>query len=419
MCLNPGDIIGGHYRIKGQLGRGGFGSTYLAEEMHLPNNPERVVKEITPSSNDPCVLQEAEKRFNKEALALYCLGTHPQIPQLFERFQENGKFYLVQELISGQPLSEELTPGRQLNEEKVIELLQGILEVLKFVHQQEVIHRDIKPSNLIRRKQDGKIVLIDFGAVKEISTLAVTYPGKVTPTASIGTEGYMPAEQAYGQPKYNSDVYAVGMIGIQAIMGLNPKNLSSDKDTGEIIWRYSIPGKPMVQVSDSLATVLDKMVRYHFSDRYQSADDVLQALDDVLQASTVQKPPPPLKQESSTWELLRQAAIAGSGSWLLAMTLVSFIVTVWISAALWLLISGYLIFGVFAKNSSILKKIWLFITAVIATGATFFLLPQNFHNWIIIKAWSKVLLVVVLLAIVSGLFAFIILVISQSFNSYI
>lgn len=400
MSLNPGNIIGGHYRIKSQLGSGGFGSTYLAGDMYLPNEPERVVKEITPPSNEPSVLQEAKERFNNEANTLYRLGTHPQIPQLFGYFQENGKFYLVQEFIEGQPLSEKLIPGRQLNEEEVIELLRGILEIIKFVHQQRVIHRDIKPSNLIQREQDGRLVLIDFGAVKEISTLAVTSPGQVTPTIPIGTPGYMAAEQRHGQPRCNSDVSAIGIIGIQAITGLNPTDFLADPKTAEIIWRYSIPGQPMVQVSDWLATVLDKMVRFHFKQRYQSADAVLQALG-------------PLKQESSTWELLRQAAITGSGSWLLAMTLVSFLGTVWISSAFWLLISGGLIFGFFTKNCSVVKKLRFFVIAVIATGATYFVFPQIFQLLYDKNIWQQVLLIVLLLTIFSGLFAFVLLFISK------
>lgn len=409
MSLNPGDIIGGHYRIKSHLGSGGFGSTYLAEDMNLPNEPERVVKEITPLSNDPWVLQEAEERFRNEAIALYRLGKHPQIPQLFGYFQENGIFYLVQEFIEGQPLSEQLIPDRQLNEEEVIELLRGILEILQFVHQQGVIHRDIKPSNLIQREQDGKIVLIDFGAVKEISTLEVTSPGQVTPTKSIGTPGYMGAEQLCGQPRPNSDVYAAGIIGIQAITGLNPQDLPSDRQTCEIIWRYSIPGRPMVQVSDRLATVLDKMVRYHFSNRYESADAVLRDL-------TVPGPTLPPRPESSTWELLLQAVFVGSGNWLLAMTLVSFLGTVWISPTFWLLILGCLIFLFFAKISSLLAKIRLFIIAVMASTATFILSIQIIPSWYSTRFWPQVLVVVVLLALLSGLFAFILLFLTERFS---
>ncbi len=233
MCLNPGDIIGGHYQIDRELGNGGFGRTYLAKEMRLPNNPLCVVKEIKPLSNDPSVLQDVEERFNREANALYYLGKHDQVPQLFGYFEEKGRFYLVQQYIEGHDLSQELTVGRQLSEDESIDLLKGILEVLKVVHEQNIIHRDIKPSNLIRRKQDGKIVLIDFGAVKEISTLAVNPSGQVGTTKVIGTQGYMPLEQARSRPQLSSDIYAVGMIGIQAVTGRNPlANLGSAGQPG-------------------------------------------------------------------------------------------------------------------------------------------------------------------------------------------
>ncbi len=150
----------------------------------------------------------------------------------------------------------------------------------------------------------------------------------------------------------------------------------------------------MIQVSNWLATVLDKMVRYHFNERYQSADAVLQDLQDL----TVQHPTPPPRQETSTWELLRQAAITGSCGWLLAMLLFSFIGTVWISAAFWLLILGCVIFGVFAKNCSIYRKTWLFIIAFIATGATYFVLPRNFQFWYSNNTSPQILLVGLLLA---------------------
>lgn len=213
MSLNLGDFLGQYYKIVRKLGQGGFASTYLAQNTALPGDPLWVVKEITPKPNDPSVLQKAKERFEQEAQALYRLGQHPQIPQLAQRFQENEKFYLVQEFIEGQPLNDILTPDNKLSEREVVELLRDILEVVKVVHEYKVIHRDITPSNLIRRKQDGKIVLIDFGAVKEISTLAVTSSGQISVTEAIGTAGYMPAEQFNCHPRFNSDIYAVGMIG--------------------------------------------------------------------------------------------------------------------------------------------------------------------------------------------------------------
>ncbi|MGK7877885.1 MAG: ABC transporter substrate-binding protein [Xenococcaceae cyanobacterium] len=279
MCLNPGDIIGSRYKIICQLGCGGFGKTYKAKDTGKPGNPLCVVKEITlPQSNDPHLLPNLEKRFEREAKTLYRLGDHSQIPKLFAYFQANGKFYLVQEYIDGHDLRQELTPGKQLREEEVIELLQEILEVLKVVHRQNVIHRDIKPSNLMRRKQDGKIVLIDFGAVKEISSLTFTSPGEINLTQGIGTPGYMPAEQQNGNPQLSSDIYAVGMICLRALTGLDPRNLPLDRNTGDIIWRYSTSNRQMVEVSPELETILNKMVRYLFSDRYYSAAEALEAL---------------------------------------------------------------------------------------------------------------------------------------------
>ncbi|MEG3896838.1 MULTISPECIES: bifunctional serine/threonine-protein kinase/ABC transporter substrate-binding protein [unclassified Microcoleus] len=207
-------------------------------------------------------------------------------PKLYHS-QSKGNFYLIQESIEGTPLNKELISGKQFRESEVIDLLVDILSVLDCVHSQKIIHRDLKPSNLIRRKLDGKIVLIDFGAVKGISNLAIE-SGQITQTRVIGTEGYMPAEQWKNQPRFNSDIYAVGIIGIQAIAGLDIEELFNHKKTGELVWHYSTPDRPIVQISDKLQKVLNKMVRYHFNDRYQSAAEVLQDL-----RSLVVSPSPP------------------------------------------------------------------------------------------------------------------------------
>ena len=284
MTLNPGDVIGGQYKILDELGHGGFSKTYLAEDKNNPSL-QVVVKEIIPLSSDLAILQEAERRFNTETQVVKRLGTHSQIPELFNSCSKQGKCYLIQEFIKGNTLSQELTIGRRLKEDEVISLLQDILEILKFVHQEQVIHRDIKPSNIIRRRRDGKLVLIDFGAVKEISTLGES-AGLVNPTVSIGTPGYMPPEQANRQPKFSSDIYAVGMVGIQALTGLDPSTQIQKDPDGEVYWR------PWAQVSPELANILDKMVRYHFNDRYQSASEALQA----LRALTPLNLPPPPRQ---------------------------------------------------------------------------------------------------------------------------
>ncbi|BAZ39533.1 serine/threonine protein kinase [Calothrix sp. NIES-4101] len=200
----------------------------------------------------------------------YTLTGVPQIPKLSEHFQENSEFYLVQEFIDGKDLSYEIIPGEKLSEADTIQLLQEILEVLAVIHQNNVIHRDIKPANIMRRS-DGKIILIDFGAVKEIKSLSMSQ-GQVTSTIAIGTPGYMPSEQALGQPKLCSDVYAVGILGIYALTGIQPHQLPKDPKNDEIIWRN------WGNVSEKTAKVLDGMVRYRSGERYPTATQALEAV---------------------------------------------------------------------------------------------------------------------------------------------
>ena len=268
-----GQTLQQRYKITKELGKGGFGKTYLAEyPFDLPVTPQYhcVVKELIKL---PTSELDTEERFKKEAAILFKLGkTHSQIPELYDFFDENRTFYLVQEYIDGHDLSNEITSGQQCSEADVIHLLEEILEVLSFVHEQNVIHRDIKPLNLMRRYSDNKLVLIDFGIVKEISTLEVNAQGKISSTIPIGTNGYMPNEQSNGHPKLCSDIYALGMTAIQAITGVSPHQLQKDPNTLEVIWREK------AQISEPLADILTKMVRYHYKDRYTDAHEALQAL---------------------------------------------------------------------------------------------------------------------------------------------
>jgi serine/threonine protein kinase len=235
-------------------------------------------------SDDPKLLTVARTLFQREAATLEKLGKHDRIPQLFAYFEEENEFYLVQEFISGHPLSTELRMGIPLPEIKVVTILRELLEILDFVHGENVIHRDIKPSNIIRRKSDDRLVLIDFGAVKAMQT--ITEEAQLTSaTIGIGTKGFMPSEQYAGNPRFSSDLYAVGITGIQAITGLPPTHLKEELRTGEIIWR------DRAVVSQALADVLSKMVRYDFNQRYQSAKEALQALEAVSTVSTTTVPP--------------------------------------------------------------------------------------------------------------------------------
>jgi serine/threonine protein kinase len=289
-----GKTLKNRYRILEQLGRGGFGDTYLAEDWDLPNHPLCVVKHLKPRNPSQAVLVFARRLFNSEAQVLYRLGNeHDQIPRLFAHFEENSEFYLVQEFVDGHDLSKEIIRGKRLSENEVNKLLQDILEVLATVHQQNIIHRDIKPQNLMRRRKDGRIVLIDFGIVKEISALGINAQGQTSTTIAVGTPGYTPSEQLNGHPKLCSDIYAVGMVGIQALTGILPCQLQKDPDTLEVIWRIH------AEVSDTLANILTKMVRYDFSQRYQTATAALQSLIAITstQLSITLPPVPPSPQK--------------------------------------------------------------------------------------------------------------------------
>lgn len=264
-----GKTLRGRYQIIRQLGSGGFSTTFVAKDLDLPGQPLCVVKQLKSNDSDPSILQTVRRLFDTEAQVLYRLGKHEQIPQLFAHFEENQEFYLVQEYIEGEDFGQELLTGKMLNESQLIAFLQDILRTLAFVHEQDVIHRDIKPSNLIRRQKDGKIVLIDFGAVKEIRSLALNSGEQITGTILIGSSGYMPSEQLKGKPRFNSDIYAVGVTAIQLLTGVSPDEFEENAETGEMIWREH------ASISNELAVILDKMVRSYFRDRYQSVKEVL------------------------------------------------------------------------------------------------------------------------------------------------
>ncbi|MEH2180664.1 serine/threonine-protein kinase [Nostoc sp.] len=270
-----GQLLAGHYQVLKVLSAGGFGQTYVAQDMHRPGNPTCVVKHLKPANSDPAFLEAARHLFAKEAEALEQLGHHPHIPRLLAYFEENQEFYLVQELIDGNLLNTELLPGYHWSESQVVQLLREILEILDFVHGNGVIHRDVKPNNIIRRQQDNKLVLVDFGVVKQINMQLATAQSQMSTSVVVGTLGYMPPEQLRGKPRFSSDIYALGIIAIQALTGLNHQQLREDA-RGEVDW-YSY-----AQVSPELAGIVSKMVCYHFQERYESAKEVLAALETLM-----------------------------------------------------------------------------------------------------------------------------------------
>ncbi|MGL5064239.1 MAG: tetratricopeptide repeat protein [Microcoleus sp.] len=272
-----GQLLDGRYRVVQILSSGAFGQTYLAVDTRRPGHPQCVVKQLRPPSNTSAVLKTAYRLFKQEAEILEKLGKHPQIPFLLAYFEEGNQFYLVEEFVPGHALNREIMAGQPWREERAIALLEEVLEILQFVHSQGVIHRDVNPSNLIRRKPDGKLVLIDFGSVKEVTTHVSDCEVEIPRTIATGTPAYMPIEQFQGNPQFSSDLYAVGMMAIQAMTGLPGTDLPKLQDpnpshTGEIVWRNR------TQCSTGFANIIDKMICHNFGRRFQSAAEVLDAL---------------------------------------------------------------------------------------------------------------------------------------------
>ncbi len=268
----------GRYRVVRPLGKGGFGATFLSNDEGLPGFPSSVVKQLRPNTQSPSVMKMARELFEREAMTLGRIGNHPQIPRLLDYFEEAGNFYLVQEYVEGETLKQEYERRGPFSEVEIRKVLMEMLPALGFMHDNGVIHRDIKPANIIRRKQDGQLVLIDFGAVSSQVNKTTTSDDDEDPSGlltnfAIGTPGFAPPEQMAMRPVYSSDIYATAMCCLYLMTGRSPKDLPHDPYTGEINWRSQ------VQLNDHLQGIFDKMLQQSVTQRYRSAEQVLQALE--------------------------------------------------------------------------------------------------------------------------------------------
>ena len=257
------------------LAEGGFGHTYIAEDHSLRTKPKCVLKHLNPIKENLPYLPRIKELFEKEAAILRQLSVYcNQIPRFIDYFEEHGELYLVQEWIDGSTLRQELLPGKKLTQIETLQLVIDILTPLDFCHQEQLIHRDIKPDNILRRKivgeaslkENRQIIIIDFGMAKDqekSSGNSLSYGG---------TPGYAAMEQVRGKPCLASDVYAVGIIAIEALTGMKPQDFQYDEGTLEIDWR------PYCHVTDAFADVLSRMVRQIPNRRYQTAAEALKAI---------------------------------------------------------------------------------------------------------------------------------------------
>lgn len=267
-------LLNNRYQILETLGRGGFGETYLAQDTNMPSGRKCVIKQLKPIVQQPHIPQWMQDRFQREAALLEELGAeNRQIPCLYAYFSENDQFYLVQEWIEGETLAQKWEREGNLHSQQVRKILIQLLPVLDYIHSRRIVHRDIKPENIILQDKDYVPVLIDFGAVKEALATTVNHNNTSAWSASIGTPGYMPSEQAAGRPLYSSDLYSLGLTAIFLLTGKSPQELETDTQTGEIIWQNHAD-----DIEPNLLAVLDKTIRFHPRDRYSTAPEMLKAL---------------------------------------------------------------------------------------------------------------------------------------------
>ncbi len=295
--IHSGLILGDRYRIIRELGQGGFGRTYLAEDLNRYNE-HCVLKEFAPNFQGTYAARKSQQLFEREASVLYQLQ-HPQIPKFRELFEakQQGKssLFLVQDFVIGQTYCTLLralkSQGQRFSETEVTQLLLQILPVLDYIHSRGVIHRDIAPDNLMLRSSDGLPVLIDFGGVKQVAvTVAMEYQGtifdtKKIPATRVGKVGYAPPEQIQqGMASANSDLYALAATALVLLSGKEPTQLIEPQS---LKWNW----RQEVDLTPQLGDILDRMLERKPSDRFPSAAEVLKALQ-VDVESNHQTPPP-------------------------------------------------------------------------------------------------------------------------------
>ncbi len=276
-------ILQNRYRIIKILGQGGFGRTYLVEDQRRFNEL-CALKELIPATTETSTWQKAQDLFRREAEILYQMK-HSQVPQFRERFQQNQRLFLVQDYVEGKTyrtlLNERQAVGGVFTQTEVFYLIQSLLPVFSYIHNQGIIHRDISPENIILRDSDRLPVLIDFGVVKELAS-RLQNPNRAIENTYVGKLGYSPTEQMQtGQVYPSSDLYALGVTAVVLLTGKEPQELF---DGQKLTWNW----QRWVTVNPQFAQVLNRMLSYKPSDRYQSAaelDSILKSVESGSQAN--------------------------------------------------------------------------------------------------------------------------------------
>ena len=236
----------GKYRIISTLGQGGFGITYLAENTMLEGKvaiKEFFYKEYcdrdadtrhvtVPTSGNRDVVDRFKQKFVKEARTIFKLP-HPNIVRILDVFEENGTAYYVMDYIEGESLSEMVARRGYIPEAEALVYICDVAQALTYIHSKKVNHLDVKPGNMIRRRSDGKVLLIDFGVAKQYD--AASLKGTTTTPVCISA-GYSPVEQYHknGVQSFSpqSDVYALAATLYKLLTGVTPPEAMDVQDEG-------------------------------------------------------------------------------------------------------------------------------------------------------------------------------------------
>jgi serine/threonine-protein kinase len=349
-------ILGGRYLPERLLGQGGFGAAFLAVDRYSPKKAKCVIKQFQPSGNlSPQALEKAKNLFFQEAHVLEDLGReHPQIPDLYAFFplkvknqltgEEEQFFYLAQEYIDGKNLEEILQQQQKpFQESEVKNILKELLLILKFIHENGSIHRDIKPSNIMR-SQNGRLYLLDFGAVKQATNNPSNTQEKST---TIYSAGFAPPEQQLGnQVSASTDLYALAATCVILLTNRDPDELY---DPQKQIWNWQ---NYAPNISADLAQVFNKMLLANPRDRFQSCEEVLTALNPPPPSPPPSPIPPasPVMRKTSRFSLgetFANAAFTGFEGTLLVIALNSLVPSAGIVIAFMIL--GGLVLALFKK----------------------------------------------------------------------
>ncbi|WNZ45526.1 serine/threonine-protein kinase [Leptolyngbya boryana CZ1] len=293
--IPPATVLQSRYRILSVLGQGGFGRTYLAEDQGRFNEA-CAIKELTPPQDNPYALEKSKELFQREAQTLYQIQ-HPQIPQFRATFEQDQRFFIVQDYVEGPTyrslLDERKSRGYVFSEAEVTQLVKQVLPVLAYIHGKGIIHRDIAPDNIILRDHDKLPVLIDFGVVKDLAT-RIQAQDTVKQHTTVGKLGYAPTEQMQtGRAYPNSDLYALAVTAVVLLTGREPQDLF---DENTMTWRW----QRFVNLEPTFGQVLNRMLSYRVSDRYQSATEVLQVLQSPATMAPLPATPPPTQAQPPT-----------------------------------------------------------------------------------------------------------------------